>query len=274
MSSLSTAEKAYLEKLLNMSTGWVLDLPDAKFGELFNRFNVAIHSEKYQTTGSSKARKMRSFWEQEPDPLVGSVLSELLDTYEAECDLKGMDRDILVLDKCQEIVGRLRGQPLESGYTTVEGFLRNEFELPNVQNLPIDFFVAEIIQQRLEEAHLCLSNGAHLSVIFLCGSILEGVLLGAAQGEPEKFNRSSVSPKHENRVKPFHRWSLAEFIDVALDIGLLKPDIQKFGHGLRDFRNYIHPYQQMSSGFTPDEHTAKVCYQVLKAALASIAGER
>ena len=28
------------------------------------------------------------------------------------------------------------------------------------------------------------------------------------------------------------------------------------------------------SDFSPDEHTAKVCFQVLKAALASVAGER
>jgi hypothetical protein len=50
--------------------------------------------------------------------------------------------------------------------------------------------------------------------------------------------------------------------------------VKKFSHGLREFRNYIHPYEQMVSGFAPDEHTAKVCFQVLKAALASLAGER
>ncbi|MCY4317652.1 MAG: hypothetical protein OXE76_00405, partial [Alphaproteobacteria bacterium] len=54
----------------------------------------------------------------------------------------------------------------------------------------------------------------------------------------------------------------------------LKLDVKKFSHGLRDFRNYIHPYEQMVSGFTPDEHTAKVCFQVLRAALESLAGER
>ena len=54
----------------------------------------------------------------------------------------------------------------------------------------------------------------------------------------------------------------------------LGQDVQKFSHGLRDFRNYIHPYQQMASGFKPDEHTAKVCFQVLKAALADVSGER
>ncbi len=67
---------------------------------------------------------------------------------------------------------------------------------------------------------------------------------------------------------------MLQFIDVACEIDLLKPDVKKFSHGLRDFRNYIHPYEQMNSGFTPDEHTAKMCFQALKAALASVAGER
>ena len=62
--------------------------------------------------------------------------------------------------------------------------------------------------------------------------------------------------------------------DTACDIQLLKPDEKKFSHGLRDFRNYIHPYEQMDSGFTPDKYTAELCFQVLKAALASLAGER
>ena len=75
-------------------------------------------------------------------------------------------------------------------------------------------------------------------------------------------------------MKAFQDWKLAELIDVAHDIGLLKPDVQNFSHGLRDFRNYIHPYQQMASGFKPDEHTAKVYFQVLKAALADVAGDR
>ena len=99
--------------------------------------------------------------------------------------------------------------------------------------------------------------------------------LGAAQKEPARFNRAAASPKaNDGKVKHFPDWSLAQFIDVACEIDLLKPDVKKFSHGLRDFRNYIHPYEQMVSRFTPDEHTAKLCFQVLKAALASVAGER
>ena len=67
--------------------GYVQDFSDRTFEEFFNRYNVNIHGAKYQTYGTSKARKMRAFWEQEPDDLVGRVLAEFLDNYEASCDL-------------------------------------------------------------------------------------------------------------------------------------------------------------------------------------------
>ena len=274
MSSLTTVDKRYLETVLNMAGGFVLDFSDRTFEQFFNRYNVKIHGAKYQTYGTSKARKMRGFWEQEPDDLVGRVLSELLDYYEASCDLSGRERDNVSLGKSRENVARLSGKSPETISVSDKGFLDQEFQILNLQNLPVDFAVAEIIEDRLEEARSCLSHGAYLSVIFQCGSVLEAVLLGAAQNEPEKFNRSSSSPRLEGKTKPFYNWTLSEFINVAHDVGMLKLDVQKFSHGLRDFRNYIHPYEQIASGFRPDEHTAKVCFQVLKAALADVAGDR
>jgi len=275
MSTLTDIDKRYLEKLLGMQNGYVLDYSDATFGEFFSRHKIDIHGRKYQTYGTSKAKKMRAFWEQESDAVVARVLSEMLDSYAADCDLNGREVDSGVLAKCREIVARLSGKPQPSKGETDESFLDKEFTIPNIHKLPVEAQVATIIESRLTEARKVLSAGAHLSVIFLCGSVLEGVLLGVAQKNPEKFNRSSASAKYpDGKVKPLHEWSLAQFIDTACDIQLLKLDVKKFSHGLRDFRNYIHPYEQMVSGFTPDEHTAKVCFQVLKAALASLAGER
>ena len=194
--------------------------------------------------------------------------------YQADCDLGDREPDANLLAKCRQIVARLTGKLPVPRTSAVEDFLCKEFEILNVYKLPIEFSVAQIIENRLNEARAAQSVGAHLAVIFLCGSVLEGVLLGAAQKDPAKFNRSPASPKRDGKVKSFHEWSLAELIDVACDIDVLKPDVKRFSHGLRYFRNYIHPYEQMASNFTPDEHTAKVCFQVLKAALASVAGER
>lgn len=276
MSSLTDIEKRYFEKLLGMQSGYVLDYSDATFGEFFKPHRVDIHRQKYQTYGTSKAKKMRAFWEEEPDALVGKVLEEMLDAYESDCSLNNRDAEATVLEKARGIVARLSGLPKSTKPTqTAQDFLLNEFSIPNIQNLPIEVQAMPIIESRLNEARTTLGAGAYLSTIFLCGSVLEAVLLGAAQKEPARFNRASASPKNaDGGVKKFHEWSLAQFIDVASEAGLLKPDVKKFSHGLRDFRNYIHPYEQMLSGFSPDEHTAKVCFQVLKAALASVARER
>ena len=275
MSRLTDVEKRYLEKVLNMGGGYVLDYTDATFEEFFYRYKVNIHSDRYQTYGTSKAKKMRAFWEREPDALVARVLSEMLDSYEADCDLSGRELDTGLLEKSRAIVAKLSGKSPPAKAEAVKGFLYKEFEIPSIQRLPVELPVAEIIESRLNEAEAALSVGAYLSVIFLCGSVLEGILLGAAQRAPEKFNRSPTSPKRpDGKVRPFQDWTLAQFIDVACDINVLKPDVKEFSHGLRHFRNYIHPYEQMASKFTPDDHTAKVCFQVLKAALASVAGER
>jgi hypothetical protein len=72
------------------------------------------------------------------------------------------------------------------------------------------------------------------------------------------------------KVKQFQDWTLNSFVDVAHELGLVQHDTQKFSHTLREFRNYIHPFQQMSTGFTPREHTAKICLQVLRAAIYEI----
>lgn len=276
MSSLTDIEKRYLEKILSMQDGWVLDYTDATFGEFFSRHGFGIHGSNYQTYGTSKAKKMRAFWAQESDDLVGKVLSEMLDSYEANCDLNKREIDKSVLDKSRNIVSRLTGKstPSKTGQT-IDDFLHHEFTIPHIQKLPIEAQVIPIIESRLVEARTALGAGAYLSVIFLCGSILEAVLLGAAQKEPSRFNCASASPKADDgNAMRFNKWNLSQFIDVACEIKLLKPDVKKFSQGLRDFRNYIHPYEQVVSGFTPDEHTAKLCFQVLKAALASVAGER
>ena len=276
MSTLTDIEKRYLEKLLGMGGGYVLDFTDATFGEFFERHSIDIHARKYQTYGTSKAKKLRAFWKSEPDPRVGTVLSDMLDSYEAACDVNGRGLNKELLEKARGIAGRLTGRAAVPRAGSKESeFLAHEFIVPNIQKMPIDAQFVSIVEARLDEARIALGAGAHLSVILLCGSVLEAVLLGAAQQAPARFNQANATPKTTSgSPKRFHEWSLAQLIDVACEVGVLKLDIKKFSHGLRDFRNYIHPYEQRVSGFTPDEHTAKVCFQVLKAALANLAGER
>jgi hypothetical protein len=147
-------------------------------------------------------------------------------------------------------------------------FLKREFSEISLEKLELDNIITETIEFRFEEIKKCLSVEAPLSLIFLAGSTLEGILLGIASKHPKEFNQSKSSPKDkEGNVRQFPDWTLSNFIDIAYDIGLLMEDVKKFSHSLRAFRNYIHPYEQVSSGFNPDKHTAAICWQVLKAAI-------
>lgn len=276
MSSLTETDKLYLERILGMADGWVLKFSDPKYGEFFQRHGIDIHGPKYQTFGPSKATKMRSFWAQESDKVVANVLSDLLELHKAECELDGKALDTAVFERSLAVVERLKGKETQKRpIQNEEDFLDREFSIPDMHLLPIEQAMVPIIKSRILEARRAMKAKTYLSVVLLCGSVLEAVLLGKAQQDPRSFNQSKASPKDKDgKVKHLQDWKLAEFIDAACEVGVLKVDVKTFSHGLRDFRNYIHPYQQLSSGFTPDEHTAKVCFQVLKAALASVAGKR
>ncbi|TAK59673.1 hypothetical protein [Methylobacter sp.] len=160
---------------------------------------------------------------------------------------------------------------IEKDTDTENEFLMREFSNVNVQSLGLEGAVTDVLQFRIKEIEKCFSSESPLAVILLAGSTLEGILLGLATKHPKTFNTAKSSPKDgAGKVKPFHEWNLAGFIDVAKDLGLIQHDTHKFSHSLRDFRNYIHPFEQLSSGFSPRVHTAKICLQVLKAAIYEI----
>jgi len=150
-------------------------------------------------------------------------------------------------------------------------FLRREFTNVSVARLGLEGAVTEVLKQRIREIEKCFFGKAYLAMILMAGSTLEGTLLGIANQHPRVFNSTKSSPKDgAGKVKQFQDWTLSTFIDVAHELRLVQHDTQKFSHTLREFRNYIHPFQQMSSGFSPSEHTAKLCLQVLKAAVHEI----
>ena len=155
-------------------------------------------------------------------------------------------------------------------------FLNKEFEEIDISILPIDSSLVPFIESRIQEIKTCLEAKAPLSAIFLIGSTLEGILLGLASKNPAVFNKAKSSPKNKdtNKIRPLNEWTLSSLIDVACEVGFIKEDVKKFSVVVRDFRNYIHPLQQMSMNFHPNEQTAKICFQVLKAALFQINANR
>jgi hypothetical protein len=156
----------------------------------------------------------------------------------------------------------------KEGKITENEFINKEFTEISIEKLGIADPLLGILNNRIEEIKLCLQAKSVLAVIFLCGSTLEGLLLNTALKYPSNYNQAKAAPKDKDeKIKKIHDWNLNNFIDVSYELGYIKEDVKKFSHGLRDFRNYIHPYAQMTSQFNPDVHTAKICFQVLKAVI-------
>jgi len=275
MSSLVTNEKQVLEKLFQMGSGYVLNFSDRTFGEFFkDDVSIDIYDAKYNYASGSKANRMRGLWQVADDVAVGKSIGKLLAYIDTQILLGNLKKEEFPKDlteRGQTIAKRLLGVKATHRDATEEEFISREFRDLSIDKLALDSVVSGVIKQRIEEIRRCLMAKASLAVIFLCGSTLEGILLGLACTSPREFNQSTLSPKDKmGKVKQFYDWTLNDFINVARDLNLVGEDVTKFSHALRDFRNYIHPYQQVSSGFNPDEHTAKICWQVLQGAITQL----
>ena len=198
MSSLTAIDKLYLEKILGMESGYVLDFSNTTFGQFFDRHEVNISSNEFGIYGTSKANKLRAFWKLESDQKVAVVIEELLQIYKVKCELNNRRFDSSLFEECRAITARLSGKGVENTTEMVDDFLDKEFSIPNIHRLPIETQVATIIEARLHEARIALkAKGAFISD-FLCGSILEGVLLGAAT-KPRKVQSIHSQPQKQRR---------------------------------------------------------------------------
>lgn len=271
MSTLKMHEKAIFERLFDRS-GYVLDFSDKTFAEFFREYDILIDKDKYHFNGSSKMKRLRAFWEIESDAVVGKVLEALLKYAKVIGTV-----DINDEEAAHKIINRLLGKSTSEtgGYLQEQEFLQQNFTKIDWVRLNIDSSLQAVIEQRINEIEKTLKAGASLSVVFLCGSTLEGLLLDISAKNVAKFNQTKAAPKDKaGKVKPLHEWTLESLINVAHELNLLSLDVKKYGHSLRDFRNYIHPREQATQCFNPDSHTAKISWQVLQAAIADLSGKR
>lgn len=144
---------------------------------------------------------------------------------------------------------------------------------PDFYALVQDSRLAEILENRWIEIQKCISSGAHIAAIILMGSLLEGMLLSAITQNPKQANQAAGAPKDvkTGKVKPFGEWTLNDLINVAYECGWLQRDIKDFSHELRDYRNMVHPWHQRTKNFHPDEDTCRICWEVIRAAIADLA---
>lgn len=204
MSTLSGADRQYLEELLVTDDNRVLDYSEIEFECFFQHHGVSISDHPYGYGGDSQVNRLRRFWASGSDEVVGKTLSDLLGTYVAIAERNGTDPKSGLLERAYSIVGRLTGHLVEfrTNYDEPDAPTR-KFAASSVRKLPIDEAFATVVESRLDEINRAFSAGAYLCVTILCGSVLEAVL----QSTAKKIER--LLKMHEmRRMQPMAQRSL------------------------------------------------------------------
>lgn len=108
MSDLTSSEKRKLERLFRMSSGYVLDFSNRTFAEFVDHHTGRdIEDARYHVSSGSKANRLRGFWTQESNHLVGKLLGALID-YAREID--AFKNSGTLPEECRRITARLEQQ--------------------------------------------------------------------------------------------------------------------------------------------------------------------
>jgi hypothetical protein len=112
MSDLSRIEKLKIEKLFDMDSGYVLDFSNRTFSEfIFENTGVEIYDSKYDHASGSKANRLRAFWQQESNHIVGQLLINLLVYWKARKQAGYAEitpTEHTLYDECNRIAERLK----------------------------------------------------------------------------------------------------------------------------------------------------------------------
>jgi hypothetical protein len=259
--------KQMLEDLFGMSTGYVMDFNNGTFASFVE---TCLGFDPYQRYEGSKATILRQIWLNEPFAEVTKLNLDLLSKWELNKLRAGAEPTKYEQHALDEL--RALFTPAERPALTSDdlAFLNKDLGAVDLTALPKELTAQQVIAARLDEIDRALDSGAPLAVIFLVGSTLEGLLAELSLAHASTFASAAAAPKVKGAVKSLDTWTLSELITVSHALGLLGEDVAKHADQVRNFRNYIHPRQQLRENFEPRIETARIAQQVLRAALADL----
>jgi hypothetical protein len=140
---------------------------------------------------------------------------------------------------------------------------------PDFSPICRDQALAELLAERWEEAQRAIGAQAYLAAVVITGSLLEGALY-AAFDKHEATAKAHGPHDKKGDPKPLVEWTMSELIDAALKGKWIELEIKKFSDSLRDYRNLVHPQQQLKLATKPTEATSDICWRVASHALKQL----
>ncbi|GAB3772572.1 hypothetical protein GCM10028818_12930 [Spirosoma horti] len=187
MAKINYRDKQDLEKLLQMGGGYVLDFSDTTFRSFVHDVvEKDINDEKYEAVGTSKANRLRTFWELEPNHVVGNLIYELVliakDKPQKSNSLSGLSelphKDLV--DRCLKAASTLKGESVvedidaiqainaDKDFNSIAKSIRESIEKNEPENAldRLHTYVMKLIRTLCEQHGIFFSKEESLNAVF------------------------------------------------------------------------------------------------------------
>lgn len=152
MANLTTIEKQILEKLFQMSSGYVLNFSDRTISEFFrDDIGIDIYNNKYNYASGSKANRLRGFWLNADDKNVGMSILKLIEYIDSQIlidNLKREDFPVERIDAARKIIEKLLGTKADKK----ENKAQATFKDGNI-NIKLQKEIFDHVQKLLNDGH-------------------------------------------------------------------------------------------------------------------------
>jgi len=242
MSDLSAIEKRKLEKVLGMSSGYVLNFSNRTFEEFFlDTLNISIFNSKYEYGSGSKANRMRAFWDQEPNFIVAQALEALIENWD-EYAIEAPSEDFMKILQRLKLsapvpdIGAIKPNSNEEGFEALSKAVRESIEKnePTTGLDRLHTFLIKYFRNLCQKHNVLISKeiplhslvGEYIKAIKTKGLIESDIterILKSTISIMEAFNkiRNDHSFAHDNKVLNYnesllifgHVTSSVRFID-------------------------------------------------------------
>lgn len=138
---------------------------------------------------------------------------------------------------------------------------------PDFSRLIPDPKMRLILDKRWAECVVCVSSGAPLAAVVMIGGLLEGLLLARVHKEVNKapiFTAKGAPRDKQGKTLTLRDWTLNDYISVAHELNWITVTAKDVGIVLRDYRNYVHPHKELSSGVSITNDDATLLWEIGK----------
>lgn len=122
-----------------------------------------------------------------------------------------------------------------------------------------DTELRKVIERDYQEIQTAYVARCWKSVIILSGGAIEALLTDLLMRNSARANTATKAPRQSDITK----WDLADVINVAVELQFVSGGVEKLSHSVREYRNLVHPGNEVRNKLTFDAEEAKIALEVL-----------